>query len=206
MAANVNQADNTFNATNAEPFANQPIPAGHDGTGNSTNPPNSTGPASKPLPRTPSTEGPTMDAGPTVVPRPNLAVTTTTTLRHSRGPVQITSSKPMSSLERRPTGPRLIMHDPIRGDIPHHRMYTADVGVEEDLLGVPNLQGNRNSVVGRVPVSRPRSVISPTERTMIGEWHPPGGLESGRGSRLMSPTSDVPPVSGFLLFVRLGDI
>ena len=87
------------------------------------------------------------------------------------------------------------MHDPIRGDIPHHRMYTADVGVDEDLLGVPNFRGDRNSAVGRVLVSRPRSVMTPTERTTIGDWHPPSGPESRRGSRLMSPTSDVPPVS-----------
>jgi len=98
------------------------------------------------------------------------------------------------------------MHDPIRGDIPHHRMYTTDVGADEDLLGVPNLRGDRNSAVGRVLVSRPRSVVSPTERTMIGDWHPPSGPGSGRGSRLMSPTSEVPPVSGFPLFIRVDEI
>jgi len=96
------------------------------------------------------------------------------------------------------------MHDPIRGDVPHHRMYMPDVGADEDLLGVPNLRGDRNSAVGRVVVSRPRSVVTPTERTMVGDWRPPSGPGSGRGSRLMSPTSDVPPVSGFLLSEWIG--
>ena len=69
-------------------------PASHDETGNSTNPPNPTGYTTKHLPRTPSTEGSTTDMmDPTVVPRPNLAVATTTatTLRSGQSPIQITS-------------------------------------------------------------------------------------------------------------------
>ena len=81
------------------------------------------------------------------------------------------------------------MHDPIRGDVPHHQLYTPGVDVEEDLLGVPSFHGGRNGV-GRVMVSRPRSVLSPTERTVVGDGHPPGP-----GSRLVSPELDAPPVS-----------
>jgi hypothetical protein len=84
------------------------------------------------------------------------------------------------------------MHDPIRGDIPHRQTYVSDVGVEEDLLGSPG----RNAF-GRVFVSRPMSVMSPTERTVVGDGPPPGPV-SRRGSRLVSPAeSHVPPVSVF---------
>ena len=177
MDANFNQPDDMSNVTNAGSFANQPISADHDGTSNSTNQ-NLTGSASKPLPGTLGTGEPTTDTSPAVVSRPNLAATPGTTLRPSRSTIQMASSRPISSLERRPTGPGLIMHDPIRGDLPYHQMHLFDTGVEEDLPDAQNRQGSRNAV-GRALVSRQRSVMSTTERAVIRDGHLPGP-----GSRL----------------------
>ena len=93
-----------------------------------------------------------------------------------------------------------MMHDPIRGDLPHHQMYTPDVSVEEDFLGVPNRRGSRN-IIGKAFVPRPMSVMSPTERTVVGDG-PPLGPVSRRDSRLMSAASDAPSVSVLFCFIR----
>jgi len=203
MAANVNQPDNTPNVTNAGSLADQPNSAGHDGTGDGVNL-DPTGSASKPLPRAPSTGGPTTDTNSNVVSRPNPAATFNTTLRPGRSPVQLASSRPMSSLERQSTGPGLIVHDPIRGDIPHRHVHTSDVGVEEDVPDIMGRQWSRNGV-GRVHVSRPRSVMSPTERTVVADEHM-SGPGSTRGSRLVSPGFETPPVRIFIRGWDLGDL
>ena len=202
MATNVNQPDNTPNVTNAESLADQPNPASHDDTGDGINL-DPTGSASKPLPRAPGTGGPATDTNSNVISRPSPAATFSTTLRPGQSPVRLASSRPMSSLERHSTGPGLIMHDPIRGDISHR--YTSDVGIEEDVPDIMGRQWSRNGV-GRVHVSRPRSVMSPTERTVVADENV-SGPGSMRGSRLMSPGSDVSPVSVFVLFIYIhGDL
>jgi len=201
MAAGVNQPNNTLNAANTGPIPNQPTPAGNDGPINSPNP-NTIGSTSKPPPRSPVTGVQVRGTTPTVAPNPNpnLAATSNTTLRPSRSQIQI-ASQPTSPSERRPTGPRLVAHDPIRGDIGHH-VYSPGPGGEGEPVGVPIRRGS-GGTVGRVSVSvppRPRSVFSPVDGTVV-ENGLPSGPGSMRGSRFISTEEDVPPVS-ILFFFR----
>lgn len=199
MVTNVDQPDNTLNVTNARSIPNQPIPAGNDGTGVSVNP-DATGSTSNALPRSPGTRVRSPGTSPIVTtrPNPNLATTSNASLRATRSPVQITSSRPMSLLERRPTGLGLVSHDPIRGDIGQQEVYSYDVGGERDLAGVPNRRGSENTV-GRVSVPpRPRSVLNPVDGTAVEDGHPPGP-GSPRGSRFMYTDEDAPLVSNFFL-------
>ncbi|KAF9647705.1 hypothetical protein BDM02DRAFT_2512219 [Thelephora ganbajun] len=195
MAVNANRPDDPqmTNATSARPPINQPVAAGDDGTGNNIDP-NANGSTSN------ATNRNTGTGGRTTVARPNLASTSNVSLNPSRSQVQLAPSRPLSILERRPTGPGLVSYDPIRGDATT-QVYLQDANGEGDPAGVPNRPGSRNTIM-RVSVARPRSVLSPTDGIAVGDGPGPG---SRRASRLVSgqdflagvPVIEEPPVSVF---------
>jgi len=194
MAANVNQPDSTSNTVNTRSFVDQPIPAGYDSTGNNANP-NTTGSTSNATKRNKGTGGHTTRKNPTVA-RPVPASTSSTSLNLKRSQVQSSPSRPISFLERRPTGPGLNTYDPIRGESTP-QVYLPDASGEGDPPGVSNRPGNRNTV----GVLRPGLALGLTDETAVGNGEGPGpGLR--RASWLMSgqdwePEAPPPPVSTF---------
>lgn len=117
-------------------------------------------------------------------------------------------SRPLSSIERRATGPGLTSYDPIRGGNTLQASYLPGSNGYDggDHDGGPNGNASR-----RATVARTRSVTNPTDGTMVENG--PGTWSGSRGaSRLMTgqdwlvgvPVVEQPPVSYFLSF-RLFD-
>ena len=137
--------------------------------------------------------------------RPIPVTNSGTPLNPNLSQVHLPPSRPLSSLERRPTGPGLVSYNPIRGDSTIQGLYLSDSNGYDgggDPADVPNRNAGRR---GMVPGQRPRSAVSPADGTMVGNGL---GAWSGsrRASRLMSgqdwlvgvPVVEQPPVSYFL--------
>ena len=202
LSHNANRHDDpeALNMASARSSAYQPT--GNDDTANNTHS-NATGSTSNASNRNYGTG------------RRNLTTTTTTnanpdiirpvTPNHNRSQVQLPPSRPLSPLERRPTGTGLISYDPIRGENTFQASYLPDAnGYEgaEDFAGVSNRNGGR-----RISAMGVRSVTSPTDGTMVGN-EPGTWSRSRRASRLMSgqdwlvgvPVVETTPVSVLFLF------
>ena len=168
-------SNETSNMTSARPLVNQPTAARNDGMDYNTNT-NATGSTSNVSNRNTVTGGRnTTEANQEVV-------------------------RPLSSFERRPTGPGLAPRDPIRSGNTFQAPYMPDPNDYDgggDPASVPNRNAGR-----RGNVARPRS--GPTDETMVGNG-PGAWTGSRRASRLMSgqdwlhgvPVVEEPPVSGF---------
>lgn len=199
MSYDTNRPDHpqTSNMTSARPLVNHPIAVGNDGTDYPNVNMNTTGSTSNVSNRNTTTEGPniTTNANPEVI-RPIPVTTPTASPNHNRVQIRSPPSRPLSSLERRPTGPGLTPHDPIRGDIPFQGLYYSDLNGYDD-GGEP--AGMQSAGPGR------RSMVALADGSVVGNG--PGGWPgSRRASRLMSgqdwlagiPGVVQPPVSAFL--------
>lgn len=115
--------------------------------------------------------------------RPVPASTLSTPPNPNRSQNHLPPSRPLSSIERRATGPGLISYDPIRGDNTLQVSYLPDSNGYDgggDYNGGPDRSASR-----RATVARPMSATNPTDGTIV-ENGP--GIWSGsrRASRLMS--------------------
>ena len=191
----------------ARSLVNQPIAAGNDGTSNSVNA-HVAGSTSNGLNRNSNTTDTTItNSNPEAI-RTLSAASSSTPPHLGRSQTHLPPSRPLSSIERRPTGPGPISYDPIRGESTFQATYLPDSNGYNgggDHAGVPNRNSSR---VAGAP--RPRSGASPTDGTMV-ENGPRVWSASRGASRLMSgqdwlvgvPVIEQPPVSGFLFFICL---
>lgn len=200
MAASVNQTDNTLNATNPGLIPNPPTSPGNDGIDNSANP-NVTGSTSNDPSSSPVMRVRTRGTRPRValLPNPNLAATSNANLRPSRSQMQMVS-RSAPPPRRWSTGPGLVMHDSVEGDVGYHQVCFPSLGDE----GVPIRRGNGGTGRVGVRVPQPRLAFSSVHRTMVENGHPPRPGPS-RSSRLMFIKEDMSPVS-IIYFLFINEI
>ncbi|KAF9777899.1 hypothetical protein BJ322DRAFT_517364 [Thelephora terrestris] len=179
MAHDVNRPSDTqapnMAMASARSLVNQPIAAGIDGTGNGVN----AGSTSNVLNRNTTTT--ITNTHPEAI-RRVLATSSGTPPNPDRSQIHLPPSRPLSSIERRTTGPGLISYDPIRGEpsyLPESNGYNG---------GGDHGGGLNRNVSWMAGAPRPRSGMSPTDGTMVENG--PGVWSGSRGALRMASGHD----------------
>lgn len=189
MTHSMNRSDDpeTPTMTRARSLVNQPITVENGGNGYNANA-EATRSTPNVLNRTAATErrNSSMVDSTTVnreVIRPVPASTSSTPANPNRSQNHLPPSRPLSSIERRATGPGLISYDPIRGGDALQVSYLPDSNGYD---GGGDYDGGANrSTSRRATVARPISATNPTDGTIV-ENGPGTWSGSRRASRLMS--------------------